>query len=183
MDTWRPGVLFGRTWRRRNAKLKLMIDTPVDVLVQLQQAIDLMLSLTVEQRTVTVVYGTTSEDDEQVLLGKANIGHPEMWLSPQIFNRDTWNLSDGMPVYRTGKVTALTYVLAHEWGHTRDFRKEGTARNQRRRCPCRQALLHKNSNHWEDYAEAFAEWYLSEGKTDNVAARWYAVQNRWRLWV
>lgn len=185
METWRPALLFGRTWNRRNAKLRLLTATSERTVRELQTAIDLMLALTVEQRRVSVIYGglTADETKSQIALGKANIGYPEIWLSPQVFNKGAWELSDGMPVYKAGKVTALTYVLAHEWGHTRDFRKESTARSQRRRCPCRQALAHKNSNHWEDYAEAFAEWHLTRGQTDNAAARWYAAENRWRLWV
>jgi hypothetical protein len=72
------------------------------------------------------------------------------------------------------------YVLSHEWGHVINTAP-------------RQALIQMRRNHgWlgltdrahredpaEAYADAFAEWHLSGGRSDNPAVRAYAARFRW----
>lgn len=79
------------------------------------------------------------------------------------------------------KVPNPLYVVAHEWGHVHQpkpymSREDGinllTSRFMSR--------YGRDSGEEDRYAEAFAEWHLSLGKTRNEAACEYAKKYEWR---
>lgn len=85
---------------------------------------------------------------------------------------------------------AAEYFLAHEWGHAIDYDDVPGGD------PKTQALLKSKINaslseygsigsSWDDvheaYAEAFAEWWLSHGRTTNAAAVAYADMYQWKV--
>lgn len=84
---------------------------------------------------------------------------------------------------------AAEYFLAHEWGHAIDYDDVpgGDAKTQAHlKAQVNMSLSEYGSmgSSWGDvneaYAEAFAEWWLSGGKTTNAAAIAYADMYQWK---
>lgn len=101
-----------------------------------------------------------------------------------------------MPVYDNDLVNEGSYVITHEWGHVVDNRpysdeyadhlesrmKSGGLVDYSGR-PTNRMMLSmsdyaKNSEN-ETFAECFVEWAVTNGKTDNFAAKWYAKEYVW----
>lgn len=115
--------------------------------------------------------------------GETTISTGHMRINERVIKEKIWS---GMPVSK-GVPSAL-YVLAHEWGHA--FPEKADARN----VEVHNHAVHlgdmsrygttggdgKEGHAAEGYAEAFAEWALSEGKTTNQAAQEYARRFHWR---
>lgn len=126
---------------------------------------------------VTVAVWEAKDDDTLADIDVKYLGR-HLDVYSRIFAPEREHNQQVMPAYEL--VTALTYTVAHEWGHL----------HQLQWCIEDSALL--NSRRWrtmseygrispvEGYAEAFAEWYLSEGTTANRAARRYAREYDWR---
>ena len=91
-------------------------------------------------------------------------------------------LDQSMPVAKN--MTAGEYIVTHEYGHVNMFR-EGESQWDTE-------YLHENpminnalsdygkNNFIEGYAEAYVEWYGSQGTTTNVAAQGYAFFEGWK---
>ena len=94
------------------------------------------------------------------------------------------------------KVPSYIYTLTHEFGHTRDYRGSGGHHFQGHHDHLEDGhdhnhdddILHEHGGHMsgygrtnpaESYAEAFAEWVNTDGKTDNPAVRAYAERFNW----
>lgn len=93
-----------------------------------------------------------------------------------------------MPVADDGKVEQWRYAMAHEWGHLVDPQQvprtwsDDAAKKA-------QDLMHEHEQDMTPYgmghrnealAEAFAEWFLTEGRSTNPAAQGYARAFGWR---
>lgn len=111
--------------------------------------------------------------------GETTIGSPNIRLNAKLLRPFTseghW---PGMPASTT--VSQAQYVLAHEWGHAVNSERYTTPTD----LPAAKARVtgmsdYGNSSPYEAYAEAFAEWSLTGGKTTNVAARQYAADYGW----
>lgn len=71
------------------------------------------------------------------------------------------------------------YAMAHEWGHAVDD-ADGLEQMMAAFSDDSYALsAYGNASPREAYAEAFAEWYLTKGRTTNKAARYYAEKFEW----
>lgn len=80
-----------------------------------------------------------------------------------------------MPILRQGRVEPWRYVLAHEWGHTLT---SGVDSQHLADHPALSSYAHRGGFR-EAVAEGFAEWYLTDGETDNPAALAYAEHYGW----
>jgi hypothetical protein len=113
--------------------------------------------------------------------GETTISTGHMRINERVMTQDIWA---GMPVSK-GVPSAL-YVLAHEWGHA--FPDKDDARNKHVHKDAvaaggmtRYGTVGDNDHNTpaEGYAEAFAEWSLTNGQTTNPAAREYARRFKW----
>lgn len=129
----------------------------------------------------------------------ADTPHRIIFFTPMMFTRhgsapaskanpDDPNWS--MPV--ANHVSNLYYTVVHEWAHVIDMRLRDD-RNQYKLLMRMQSqgLLnpygpfstslssYATSSEVEAFAEAFAEWHISKGHTDNFAAKWYAREYGW----
>lgn len=94
------------------------------------------------------------------------------------------------------KVPHYIYTMTHEFGHTRDYRGEDGHHFAGHHDKLQDGhdhnhdddILHQHGGHIsgygrtnpaESYAEAFAEWVNTDGKTDNPAVRAYAERFDW----
>lgn len=92
-----------------------------------------------------------------------------------------------MPAAHTGN--SRNYLISHEYGHHYDFDKHVKVINGRTLYQphpyvgnpgfTRHMSEYGNTNQFEQYAEAFAEWHHSNGTTRNVAARALAETDGW----
>jgi hypothetical protein len=124
-----------------------------------------------------------STDFEYGVGGETTLATGHMRINERVMQQDFW---PGMPVSK--EVPSALYVLAHEWGHA--FPDKADARNTHVHSHAVAAGgMTKYGTHGgegpeghasEGYAEAFAEWSLSEGKTTNAAAQEYARQFHWK---
>lgn len=76
------------------------------------------------------------------------------------------------------------YILTHEYGHKVDMatgmRSAGGEKGLWADVDVQDGLSeYGNSIPEEGYAEAFAEWHVTQGKTDNFAAKTYAYNEGW----
>jgi hypothetical protein len=159
----------------------IMLDVPLSIydLVRLVKAVDLVTALAQETHPVKVrvlELGYIEGDTPLLVLGECSIGLLDIYLSPRLFSTYRMGTDQFMPVIKRRDVSALLYVLAHEFGHGRDTRPPGMSSWERGRCHF--PII--GSNGRETYAEAWTEWYLSRGQTTNDATRWYAERNSWR---
>ncbi len=114
--------------------------------------------------------------------GETTIATGHMRINERVMTQKIWS---GMPV--SSDVPSALYVLAHEWGHA--FPNKGDARNTHvHKDAVKAGGMTKYGTHGGDgeeghaaegYAEAFAEWSLTEGKTTNPAALEYAKRFNW----
>lgn len=88
----------------------------------------------------------------------------------------------------------LDYTLVHEWGHVVDVRAgmADTAELVEKRLSATTDALqyltfvsslsqYGRTAEPEAYAECFTEWFLSDAKTNNFAAKWYAKEYNWKM--
>lgn len=82
---------------------------------------------------------------------------------------------------KTKDVPGTHYVLTHEYGHQFDFtNKRSSARGLYENKNIKNSLsVYGKANPHEAYAEAFAAWHTSQGKTTNPAAIAYARHEKW----
>lgn len=110
-------------------------------------------------------------------------------LSEEVFDESTWaqhrveHSRHFMPVAHSA--SKLQYYLAHEWGHVTDYDDlpGGDARAQQllaNRVDHAMSIYGSKHRH-ESRAEAFAEWYLSGGHSQNEAAVAYADLHGWEM--
>jgi len=114
--------------------------------------------------------------------GETTISTGHMRINEKVMLQDFW---PGMPVSKD--VPSALYVLAHEWGHA--FPDKHDARNTHaHKDAVKAGGMSRYGTHGgtdaeghaaEGYAEAFAEWSLSNGKTTNPAAQEYARRFKW----
>jgi hypothetical protein len=114
--------------------------------------------------------------------GETTISTGHMRINERVMTQDFW---PGMPVSKD--VPSALYVLAHEWGHA--FPDKHDARNTHvHKDAVKAGGMTRYGTHGgtdaeghaaEGYAEAFAEWSLTDGKTTNPAAQAYAREFHW----
>jgi len=85
-----------------------------------------------------------------------------------------------MPVARDSSTTQVRYHITHEYGHVLMFQHgHGGAAHSAREANKDTLSPYGKTDYKEAYAEAFAEWSLSGGRTDNPAAIDYARKFGW----
>jgi hypothetical protein len=132
----------------------------------------------------TVNLSVQDKDFAWAVGGDTQLGTGNIRLNAQIFGYpgSDWageaHWGGGMPA--SGNVSISQYVLAHEWGHAVNDEPFGAAPNYES-AQARVAGMsdYGKSSPYEAYAEAFAEWSLTGGKTTNVAAQQYARDYGW----
>lgn len=142
--------------------------------------VDIMQSKFPANRNLRIRVDPSTEFDYGVG-GETTLATGYMRINEKTLRQKTW---PGMPVSST--VSSNLYVLAHEWGHafpTKEDARETHVHNA--------AIKAGGMSRYgtsgidgvlapaEGYAEAFAEWSLSDGKTTNAAAREYARRFKW----
>jgi hypothetical protein len=75
-------------------------------------------------------------------------------------------------------VSWFDQVTAHEWGHAIDTRSEEQVAWDEKHMP-NAVSQYATTSPRERYAENFAEWYLSKGRTPMLAPRMYADRYGW----
>jgi hypothetical protein len=113
--------------------------------------------------------------------GETTLGTGYISINEKVLKQKTW---PGMPV--SSKVSSALYVLAHEWGHAVPS-KEEARENHIHDAAIEAGGMTKYGTTGvngvlvpaEGYAEAFAEWSLTDGKTTNAAAQEYAKHFHW----
>lgn len=163
-EKWLPG-----------ARIVFRVPTTSHKVARLAAAVQRLQVLAAEKRFMRIFVQPLFREN----LGENWPGSPELYLSPDVFAGRV-KYTEYMPVFSRPDISLLLYVLAHEWGHSTDRRSDKVAKQQRYACPGRGLVPKAWSDEHEDYAWAWTEWYLSKGRTNNAAARWYALHNEWR---
>jgi len=102
------------------------------------------------------------------------------WRSHNAMDNGSGFASWFMPAAADPTVSELRYHLAHEYGHALSYQLEHTGAAHGMRDTHKEHLSpYGKQSHMEAYAEAFAEYYLSAGTTDNPAALAYAKKFGW----
>lgn len=97
------------------------------------------------------------------------ISEPRASLEPPMFPKPFMPAAVGTP--------DVDYTITHEYGHARGYvGGRGVDFWQQHKAGL---SPYGRENADEGYAEAFAEWHVSEGRTDNAAARAYAEEYGW----
>lgn len=158
---------------------------------------------------LTLLTGDPSLPAQAGTLNVTNFGTPSVPdFKPDRFGKDRTIVVDlatftnppslpgwTMPASRT--TTAPAFVLTHEWGHVVDVMSDdyyvdnsetvinkfdanlnGTFNRLGYRV-FNSMSKYGQSSPAETYAEAFAEWAITGGETDNFAAKWYAKEFNW----
>lgn len=119
-----------------------------------------------------------------------------LFLSELVFLANQSSPGWHMPVYDNGLVNEGEYVITHEWGHVNDVRSYSKEHDQQLHNKMQSAGLldfsgymspafgnalsqYAFSSEPETYAESFTEWVVTNGTTNNFAARWYAKEYGW----
>lgn len=113
------------------------------------------------------------------------------YVNAEMLNTDTGKFKDGfqMPSSKTGNTKNLDYLLTHEYGHHVDFDQHsnnGYSYNQHPLYSNPSFRDHlstygkSDSSGIEGYAETFAEWHHSNGRTHNPSA---IAMARYEGWV
>lgn len=91
------------------------------------------------------------------------------------------DVDDGFFMPAAKGTDQLDYVITHEYGHVRDRRNRGEVNNDRYDNFAGSRYLSKygQTNEYEAYAESFAEYSLTGGKTTNPAVLYYANKYFW----
>lgn len=124
--------------------------------------------------------------------GETEVGTGNIRLNETIYTKyDRTGLMFGTPGWVmpiNERVSVSRYVLAHEWGHAVDT-QTNNPRGQKKfmRPDDLQAVglvsgmsQYGQTHTYEGYAEAFAEFALTGGKTSNLAVKIYADAYDWR---
>jgi len=113
--------------------------------------------------------------------GETTPGTGHIRVNEKSLNEKTWS---GMPA--SADVTSSQYVLAHEWGHVVSTPEEAKNKSVHREAIDVGGLTRYGIAGAdgvlapaEGYAESFAEWSLTDGTTDNAAAKVYAKKFGW----
>jgi Protein of unknown function (DUF935) len=153
---------------------------------QVQELLDasdeIFTSLPLTRPYTVMVDNASGERGGQHFPGRIVIG-------PDLFNAPTSD-SGGFYMKAANRTSRLRYVLAHEFGHAMDHREGREADLNPSRLPdhiheeysadlSRYARTGPNRV-IESYAEAFAEWFITKGKTRNKAALAYARKYGWK---
>jgi hypothetical protein len=110
--------------------------------------------------------------------GQTQRGTARIFLSEEIFRPGAQQEDPGfMPSYKDRGV--VDYTLTHEWGHAHD-RHENSESIRQWGEGMEGISEYGIFSPREAYAEAFAEWALTGGKTTNESARHYARENGWK---
>lgn len=118
--------------------------------------------------------------------GWAVVGGEDIWIAPRTAKMNEPNLNEGgsfkMPALRTTK--QYLYTLTHEWGHHIDRRGQAAITRRitaiKKRFPDAFRSGYSGENRYEFYAEMFAEYYLTGGKTDNELVQAMAQEFGWK---
>jgi len=114
--------------------------------------------------------------------GETTISTGHMRINERVLTQKIW---PGMPI--SSNVPSALYVLAHEWGHAFPDKKDARNTHVHGDAVAAGGMTKygriggdgKEGNAAEGYAEAFAEWSLTDGKTTNLAALEYARRFHW----
>lgn len=114
--------------------------------------------------------------------GETTLATGYMRINDKTLKQSIW---PGMPVSKD--VPSALYVLAHEWGHSFPNKEEARNTDAHKHAVAAGGMTRYGTaggtgaegHAAEGYAEAFAEWLLSGGKTTNKAAQSYAKQFEW----
>lgn len=128
----------------------------------------------VQKDTFAIVYGN----------------EPNTYINSDMLGVDLKNYSDGfqMPSAKTGNTKDMSYLVEHEYGHHLDFAKHSNKGFSYDEHPMYDnPAFHNHLSRYgssdsrgiEGYAETFAEWNHSEGKTQNPAAIAMARYEGW----
>lgn len=116
-----------------------------------------------------------SKDFEVGVGGETTLSTGYMRINEQTLKEKVWH---GMPVSNT--VSSALYVLAHEWGHSFPAKEDAREEHIHHEAIAAGGMSrYGKTTPAESYAEAFAEWLLSSGRTTNKAAQSYAKRFEW----
>lgn len=148
-------------------------------LVRLMKGINHLYDLTDCRVPVMVTVAELGTMDEFIRLGQMTLG--ELGSAPITISPRVFRLKYDHPLYVTDvlRVSTALFVLAHEWGHGSDDRREKNITTQYAAAPKRGGKFLSRIE-LEDYADSFADWYLSRGRTPSYMAQYYARLNNWR---
>jgi hypothetical protein len=115
---------------------------------------------------------------------------PNVYINSEKLGLDVGKFKDGfqMPSAKTGNTNNMEYLLMHEYGHQVDFDRHSSGGYSYQSHPMFNNPTFKqsmstyglsDSNGIEAYAESFAEWNHSKGKTKNPAAIAMARYEGW----
>lgn len=116
--------------------------------------------------------------------GWAERGGESLWITPKVAGENDPLPSEiGFKMPSISEVPHRDYVLAHEWGHLIEMRPdaESTMRKLRNQFPDAFRSGYSKKNDHELYAELFAEWFMTEGKTDNALVQATAKEFGWGI--
>jgi hypothetical protein len=159
-------------YRSRAAELTKYVDELQSSPFALRHTLTIQV---VDQATIASLNSTAAEASA---LTKQDSGM--IWLGPSSFDPHQETVKSTphfMPHREAPGVNYLKYVLAHEWGHAIDAsHRPGHERQQKlwTKLKSKGASNYGSKNHVEGHAEAFAEWWLSNGQTINEFSRAYA---------
>jgi hypothetical protein len=138
---------------------------------------------------VTVTIGATKKN----AYGWAVLNGDRIWLAPKTAKMTEANLAEAgtwkMPIL--GEVAQYKYTLTHEWGHHID--KGGSSffgqsaetssaiQNIKREYPDAFKSEYGQTKPEEFFAENFAEYFLTEGKTTNQITQAMAKEFGWSI--
>lgn len=127
--------------------------------------------------------------------GSALLGDAQIWLKPTTVMHVTPNKAErGFKMPAIGEVSQRRYTLAHEWGHTLDEGGHFTRTESIQNATTKQIIedlkneyrdtafmsRYSGENTKEFYAEMFAEFYLTNGQTNNALVQAMAKKFAWK---
>lgn len=123
-----------------------------------------------------------------IVFGEALRGQPYIWLNDRLFTDYSFPgavSGEGTKLTKmpaAHDATGLRYTLAHEWGHTLDdMEPEVRQENWRQASRMFGMSGYGLTSSVEGYAEAFVEFDLTDGQTENEVAQMYARNYGWRI--
>lgn len=109
----------------------------------------------------------------------AILGEPEIYMAPRSVTKG-FKADDPDWFMPSAKKNVRAYPLAHEWGHTLDQRRIGKANNDHNIVAKGGGLSEYGK--WdsrESFAESFAEWHLTGGRSTNPAVQYFSETYNW----
>lgn len=141
------------------------------------------------------------------LLGRGNLGKndvslvnaldPNTYINSRELEYDTKSFREGWAMHssQTGNTKDMDYILSHEYGHHVDFERNSDGYTHRPNAlfsdPAIYGTLSRygrstnpdgSHNAMEAYAETFADWHHTDGKTRNPATVAMARDQQWYGW-